>query len=67
MNVIVVGIVEAQVVMTMGIVGLQDAHPIEGLVIILPGILLPMVEDQGGIGPGHLISPERKYVHGQVA
>lgn len=59
--VIVVGIVEAQVVMTLGIVGLQDAHHIEGVVIILLGILLPMVEDQGGtgLGPGHLMGAQK--------
>lgn len=49
--VIAVGIVPA--VMITVIVDLQDAPHTEEVVIILPGILLLMVEDQGGSGPGH--------------
>lgn len=45
------GIVPA--VMIMVIVDLQDALHTEEVVIILLGILLLMVEDQGGSGPGH--------------
>ncbi|PON49956.1 Splicing factor-like protein [Parasponia andersonii] len=58
-NVIVVGIVEDQVVMTMDLVGLQDAHRIKGVVIILPGTLLHMAEDQGETAPGHLMVAQK--------
>lgn len=56
--VIAVDIVEGQAVMTMDIVGLQDAHRTE-VVIILRGIL-HTVEDQGGTVPGHLMVGEIK-------
>lgn len=47
----VVGIVD---VMTMDIVDLQGVHHIENVVIILQDIR-PMVEGQGGTGPGHCL------------
>ena len=56
--VIAVDIVEGQAVMTMDIVGLQDVHRTE-VVIILRGIL-HTVEDQGGTVPGHLMAGEIK-------
>jgi len=48
----VVGIVD---VMTMGIVDLQGAHRIEGVVIILQDTHHPMVGDQEGTGPGRFL------------
>ena len=57
-NVIVADIVEGQAVMTMDIVGLQDAHRTE-VVNILRGIH-HTVEDQGGTVPGHLMVGEIK-------
>lgn len=54
MVIVVVGIVLA--VMIMGIVGLQGAHHIEEVVIILLCTLL-MVEDPGGTDPGRCLIP----------
>lgn len=59
--VIVVGIVGGQAVMTMGIVGPQDAHHTEEVVIILHQGILHMAEDQGGIDPGLLMVGEAKF------
>lgn len=51
------GTVVALFVMTMVIVGLQDAHHIRGLESTPLDIPPLMVEDQGGITPGRLLTP----------
>lgn len=54
MVIAVVGI--ALAMMIMGIVGLQGAHPIKEVAIILLCTLL-MLEDQGGTDPGRCLIP----------